>query len=395
MILQLLHFLLLGIGILICVPIALLLAECLLSLQRQRKVEKAACRPSLAVVIPAHNEAAVLADTLQSIRGGLRSGDRLLVVADNCSDATADIARSFGAEVVERTDRARRGKGYALQTGIDALNAEPPAIVLFTDADTCLQPDTIDELVRTAHYLRRPVQARNVLHASANAGATTIISAFAFTMKNVVRPLGLKTLGCGCPLTGVGVAMPWSLVQAVNVASGELAEDMQWGVELLLRGYPAYYCYHARIQGMLPTDQATALQQRTRWEHGHLNVIRHTSLRLLVAGLRRCKSTLILSALDYAIPPLALLCLIWGVVFVITGIWTLATDGWLPLAILSGAGIALGLAVLIGWFGHARHLPLCALLAVPFYIVWKLPIYLRYLVRPQTVWIRTARQAEQ
>jgi cellulose synthase/poly-beta-1,6-N-acetylglucosamine synthase-like glycosyltransferase len=71
-------------------------------------------RSRLAVVIPAHNEASVISSTLRSVVPQLGKADRLTVVADNCSDETAAIAATEGAEVITRRDLVRRGKGYAL-----------------------------------------------------------------------------------------------------------------------------------------------------------------------------------------------------------------------------------------------------------------------------------------
>ena len=85
-------------------------------------------RGSVAVLMPAHNESRLIAETIRSVAPQLRSGDRLIVVADNCSDNTAAIAAAEGAEVVIRNDSVRRGKGYALDRGvlqIDLLGREP------------------------------------------------------------------------------------------------------------------------------------------------------------------------------------------------------------------------------------------------------------------------------
>ena len=79
----------------------------------------------------------------------LEPGDRLLVVADNCTDHTAAVARAAGAEVLERRDAERRGKGYALAAGVDTLRAGPPDVVVIVDADCRPAAGAIDRLVRT------------------------------------------------------------------------------------------------------------------------------------------------------------------------------------------------------------------------------------------------------
>ena len=89
----------------------------------------------------------MLANTLAAINAQLRKGDRILVVADNCDDATAAIARHGGAEVVARNDAMRRGKGYALDFGMRVLDQAPPDIVIMIDADCYVHDGAIDALV--------------------------------------------------------------------------------------------------------------------------------------------------------------------------------------------------------------------------------------------------------
>src|SRR5262249_30591342 len=68
----------------------------------------------VAVLVPAHNESRALLPTLADINAQLRAADRLVVVADNCTDDTAAVAGAAGADVVERLDLVKHGKGYAL-----------------------------------------------------------------------------------------------------------------------------------------------------------------------------------------------------------------------------------------------------------------------------------------
>ena len=77
------------------------------------------------VLVPAHDEETGLPITLAELRTQLAAGDRVLVIADNCTDGTARVARAAGADVLERTDAHRRGKGYALAAGVQALAAAP------------------------------------------------------------------------------------------------------------------------------------------------------------------------------------------------------------------------------------------------------------------------------
>ena len=113
----------------------------------------------IVVVIPAHNEADSITPTLENVRGQLREQDRMLVVADNCTDKTAEIARAHGADVIERHDASRRGKGYALHFALDHLRAEPPEIVVFTDADCMFSPGALPGPALHTELIARTSQA--------------------------------------------------------------------------------------------------------------------------------------------------------------------------------------------------------------------------------------------
>ena len=104
--------------------------------------------PPLSILVPAHNEAVGIVEILTAIKSQLLPVDRLLVAADNCSDDTAKVATTAGAEVIERTDPARRAKGYAVDFGIQHLAKRPPDIVIIVDADCMVGQGAIDRLAR-------------------------------------------------------------------------------------------------------------------------------------------------------------------------------------------------------------------------------------------------------
>ena len=145
----------------VSLPLLVVTVECLIGLisARRRPQPATAKRPEVAVLVPAHNEAGTLAATLARIRRQLRADDQLLVVADNCTDDTAAIARRCGAEVVERNDPQHRGKGYALAAGVNRLRHRAPEVVLIVDADCNLEENAVDRLAAQVVHTRRPAQA--------------------------------------------------------------------------------------------------------------------------------------------------------------------------------------------------------------------------------------------
>src|SRR5262249_28274109 len=139
----------------------------------------------------------------------LAPGDRVLVVADNCADDTAAVAAAAGAEVVQRRDPMCRGKGYALDFGVRHLAQDPPDVVIVVDADCAVAPGALARLASECSAGGRPVQALYLMHAPPGAGLRTRIAAFAWIVKNKVRPLGGQRAGWPCLLMGTGMAFGW------------------------------------------------------------------------------------------------------------------------------------------------------------------------------------------
>src|SRR5689334_19367486 len=122
--------LLLAAAVLAAVPFVVLAVEALAALLPARKLRTPGDRPACVVLIPAHNEEAGIAATIANVREQLDLRDRILVVADNCTDGTAKAAADAGAEVTERSDPDRRGKGFALDHGLRSLENFPPGVVV-------------------------------------------------------------------------------------------------------------------------------------------------------------------------------------------------------------------------------------------------------------------------
>lgn len=380
-------------ALLVLVPVLVLLLQVLMALfdYRPRPLPQGR-RPPAGILIPAHDEAAVITATLSSIFPQLAKGDRVLVVADNCSDETAAIARKLGAEVVVRTDPERRGKGYALDFGVRWLRDDPPEVVIIIDADCQVDPGTIDRLARTCVETLRPVQALYLMLSPEDAGLKTRIAEFAWVVKNQVRPLGNHCMGMPCQLTGTGMAFPWAAISNVALASGHIAEDMKFGIDLALAGYPAIFCPDAKVTSNFPSDKTATHTQRMRWEHGHLSVILNESPRLLASAFRERNTGLFGLAVDLVMPPLSLLALIIVIVFLLNLMVFLVEGIAWPLYLSVATFGLFAIAIVIAWYGWGRRVvSFLSLLMIPFYILAKVPLYLRFMTKRQSTWVKTGR----
>ncbi|MEO0688438.1 MAG: glycosyltransferase family 2 protein, partial [Cyanobacteria bacterium J06649_11] len=97
-------------------------------------------RPKTTVLIPAHNEAAQIKEVIEDLQTQLTQGDRVIVIADNCHDNTAELARSTGVTVLERENKTERGKGYALDYAMQQIRDEPPEVLVILDGDCLIAP---------------------------------------------------------------------------------------------------------------------------------------------------------------------------------------------------------------------------------------------------------------
>ncbi len=352
-------------------------------------------RRRLAVLIPAHNEASIIRRTLASITPQLNSNDRLVVIADNCSDDTAAVARHEGAEVIERIDPERRGKGYALDFGVRHLEKNAPDTVILIDADCLVERDAIDRIARLCTQTNRPVQALYLMRTAEGARLRMRITEFAWLVKNQVRPSGLRRLGFPCQLTGTGMAFTWSSIRGANLATGHIVEDMKLGVDLGRIGFAPLFCPEALVTSEFPTSESGVQGQRTRWEHGHLSMIFSEAPRLFLASWRQWNPQLMAMACDLSVPPLALLSLQVAVLWALSLLFLLFEHQLFGFVLSSAAAILIVSSTLLAWSRFGRHIISLRELGIALiYPIWKTPVYVKFLLARQMDWVRSKRDGE-
>jgi cellulose synthase/poly-beta-1,6-N-acetylglucosamine synthase-like glycosyltransferase len=347
-----------------------------------------------AVLIPAHNESASIATTIARLRKALERQTQILVVADNCSDDTAARARAAGADVVERQDAVRLGKGFALDFGRAALAGNPPDAVIILDADCVVMPGSIERLADRAAAWGVPVQGINLLSGSRTDAPMVQVSNFAFLVKNLVRWRGVSRLGGAAPLGGTGMAFPWQIFAEAKLASDEIVEDLKLAVDLARAGRGGRFTEAARVESP-PAPADATIGQRSRWEHGFIATMRAHALPVLGQGIASRRWPLIWLGLHLLVPPLTLLITASGAIWAILIVVGWFTNIWGPALVL---GVMLGLAVtvtMMAWVGYGRStLAPMTLVKIPGYLLWKLPVYGRLLIGKTTGWNRTRRAGD-
>ncbi len=252
---------------------------------RQEKPHKPAVPHRLAVLIAARNEEAVVGQLLDSIRAQEYAGEpvSVCVVADNCTDATAAIAREKGALVYEREDRQQVGKGYALHWLLECLESEGRRFdaYLVLDADNLLAPGFLTAMNQS---LSDGYEVVTCYRNSKNYGDNWISAGYAlwFLRDSQFLNRSRHRLGTSCVVTGTGFAFTRAVLEQHGGWPYHcLTEDTEFSVAHICAGHTIGYCEAARLYDEQPVSFRQSWRQRMRWAKGNFQVFRAYGGRLL------------------------------------------------------------------------------------------------------------------
>jgi cellulose synthase/poly-beta-1,6-N-acetylglucosamine synthase-like glycosyltransferase len=346
------------------------------------------------VIVPAHNEAVAIEGIVANLRklDWPTDGFRVLVVADNCTDTTAALARAAGAEVLERRDAERRGKGYALDFAFQASQAHGWAYaVVVVDADTEVSANLLEAFAARIESGATVVQAHyGVLNSLAS--WRTRLMAIAMASFHRVRSRARERLQLSCGIRGNGWCITHRLLREVPYRAYSLTEDIEYGIDLGLAGYRVRYADEAHVAAMMVSGEQAARTQRQRWEGGRLQLIRSRTLPLLRAAGGAGGGVCLDLALDLLVLPLSYVAVNVAVLIVLAGIlslWEPSMESWLWLGLVCGASLLL--YVLRGWqLSGVGMRGLVDLLRAPFFVLWKVLLMLRS--HRTAEWVRTKRE---
>ncbi len=259
----------------------------------------------IAVLVPAHDEEAVVSAAVEALTAQRYPARRreVVVIADNCTDATAAVAAAAGATVWERYEPALRGKGQALAWALERLWAQRPMVdaVAVVDADCIASPNLCVEIDRTLRGGARAMQARYVV-SNPDASPTAALRWAGFGLMHVVRPRGKRRLGLSCGLFGTGMALRADLLHDRPWTAFSVTEDAEYHLRLVAGGDAVVFAERAAVASSMPTTVAGARAQQLRWETGNVRLVRR-SVGLLVQGVLARDAVRIGAALDRLVPP--------------------------------------------------------------------------------------------
>lgn len=356
------------------------------------------------ILVPAYNEELLIGEVITSLHQQFYPEDHyeIVVIADNCTDATAAIATAAGATALVRHDLIHRGKGQALNWAIQGPLlgwTRPWDALVIVDADSILSSDFLWFMNERLQQGYQAIQGYyGVLNPSEN-WRTSLMSA-ALSVFHFLRPLGRDKLGLPCGLKGNGMCFSRVLVERFGYPATSVVEDMELALIYLQHGIGVKFSAGAQVYAQMAATQRHADTQRSRWEGGRLELLKQWAVPLWLQGIRERNLKKFDGAMDLFVPPLTLLFLpallgwlimflnlLFHPLFVEKISFTLWSFSLAAICVYMAVGLILTRAPLAVWLQLA---------ALPLFLFWKIVGYLRMMfvtsVKARTEWVRTGRQ---
>ena len=359
-------------------------------------------RNRLLILVPAHNEELLLGNVIEKLRMQSYpvSHYEIVVIADNCTDRTAEIARNAGASTLVRNEPDHRGKGQALNWAIQGpLKEWQPAwdALVIVDADSLLSPDFLwfmnEGLVQGHQAMQGYYGVSNPTESWRTALMCVALSAFHF-----LRPLGRDQLGLPCGLKGNGMCFSRPLVDRFGYPATSVVEDIELALMYLRHGVGVKFMPGAQVFGQMATTTDQADSQRKRWEGGRKALIKEWALPLWREGWRERSFPKLDGAMDLFVPPLTLLVMAislgWLLMLVLCMLHA-SPLSLLGLGMWSGSLLAILFYLVSGLVLIRAPLQVwLQLSSAPLYIFWKIAVYFGMASKEKktpSAWIRTER----
>lgn len=341
-------------------------------------------KPRTMAVVPAHNEALLIGRCVRSLLQDRAPETGVLVVAHNCTDATAAVAKAAGARVMEVRDDGRGGKGSALRAGLAEAADLGFEGLMVVDADAVVSPCFL-AAAQDALSRHEAVQVRYQLTGHRGERQARL-GCLGFLGMNILRPRGRERLGLSVGIFGNGFGLRREVLARVPYLTSSMVEDLEYHLRLVRSGVRVRFIEDATVTSeVAPQREDGSGRQQARWEGGRVLAMRRWAPRLgwdvLCGRWRSAEPLLDLLALPLALG-LVLLLLALAMPLAWTRVYALLAFGVLAAHVLSAAAEADGPGT-----------ALQSILALPPYIGWKLSLVPGTLraSRPDAVWAPTAR----
>jgi cellulose synthase/poly-beta-1,6-N-acetylglucosamine synthase-like glycosyltransferase len=248
----------------------------------RRAVSSSAELPRLVFLVPAHNEESLISQCVRSLvmmdyPAHLR---RIIVIADNSTDGTAQLAREAGAECMERFDASRRGKPHALAWAIRQLRLADVDACVIVDADTAVASGFAKGLAVLVPLEGIAAQAYIGTMNEWDNWLTRLAGVLARCRYEFTYVLRSKA-GLNCPLTGNGMCIGRGLLEAHGWQAFSLTENWELYARYTAEGIPIRFARSARLFTQQVRSMHQGQIQRSRWSAGRTWVLREWGVRIL------------------------------------------------------------------------------------------------------------------
>ncbi|MBP1993598.1 glycosyltransferase family 2 protein [Paenibacillus eucommiae] len=256
---------------------------------RPKKKQAFTPQKSFAVLIAAHNEEQVVGALIENLKN-LQYPKELydiFVICDNCTDRTADIARSHAVYACERRNAKLRGKGYAIEWMLKELwkrEKQYDAVVMI-DADNLVSSDFLLQMNNDLCSGSKVIQA---YLDTKNPGDSwiTASNAISYFFSNRFWQMARSNLKLANFLGGTGMCFESTLLKEIGWGATSLVEDQEFSMRCVKMGIKPTFNYEARVYDEKPLTFKASAKQRLRWMQGHFEVARHYFFPLLWQGIK-------------------------------------------------------------------------------------------------------------
>ena len=245
---------------------------------------------TFAVIVAAHNEEQVIGQLVENLQvlDYPRDMYDIYVVADNCTDNTANVARECGAIVCERTNNEERGKGFAMEwmfRKLFTLERKYDAVAVF-DADNLVHPKFLLEmnnrLCKGDKLIQGYLDAKNP-HDTWVSGTFAI----AFWVTNHIWHLAKSNIGLSSVLGGTGMCISTDILKEFGWGATCLTEDMEFTMKVLARGIRTTWAHDAIVYDEKPLTFMQSWNQRKRWAQGHFDIAGRYIPKMIKEGIKQ------------------------------------------------------------------------------------------------------------
>lgn len=341
-------------------------------------------------LVPAHNEEDGIAATIRSLKSVDYPQDffDIVVVADNCTDRTTELARFEGAQCLERFDSNLKGKGYALKFAFEILLPHAYDALVVVDADTVVSRNFLAVLDARIRQGEKVVQTYNGL-SNPDASILTYLFQVGNIIENRLFWEPKERLGFPIMLRGTGMCFARDILEKYPWNAFSTAEDTEYGLMLLEQNIHIHFAPETGVYARQPENLQQAFVQRVRWASGNSTLTKRRAARLIMEGIARGNFPQIDTGLSLVIGSKPLLLLV-NIVLLIVSVFMESRYLWeWAILLFIGQILYIGLGVAMNGITFQK---ITRLMLSPFYLVWLCAVtVLGFAGYRKNQWIRTTR----